>query len=88
MRKIKVSKWFGEKLHDAAFNYHRFLKYDYTQHPTIDTKIADHTIVYVAAVLAESEKAYQMALEASNTNDDYREWITWIPKSQIEEVLG
>ena len=80
---ITVKEWFFDKVHDQALGYHISLNGEYTEHPVMGN-VLDHTKLRVEEVLAETEKAYKVKLDAETIYGNWKPWTTWIPKSVIE----
>ena len=74
---IKVKEWFGEKINEEAKGFHLYLIGEYKN------GMMDHSQLRVEEVLRETEKAFQVALDAETANGDVRVWKCWIPKSVI-----
>lgn len=79
---ITVKEWFFDKTNRAAADYGVILEGEYIESETIGS-VLDHTKLRVEDVLAESEKAVKVALDATTRNGSHRTWTTWIPKSVI-----
>lgn len=75
---ITVKEWFFDKVNDTCMNYKCMLAGEY-----IDGML-DHTKIRVDEVLAETEKAFKVAIDCETFNGNYKRWETWIPKSVIE----
>ena len=82
---MKVKEWFFDKTNDAAKNFEMTLVGEYTDNETLG-RVLDHTIFRVEEVLAETEKAIKVALDAETFGGNVKTWTTWVPKSVIEEM--
>lgn len=74
---ITVKEWFFDKVNEAARSYHIYLVGESKD------GMLDHTKLRVEEVLAETEKAYKVHLDAETANGHVRTWTAWIPKSVI-----
>ena len=82
---VKVPEWFFDKVEDESKKYHILLTGEYNEVKTESGVIPmrDHTRLRVDEVLKETEKAYQVALDAETIEGTGTQWRTWIPKSII-----
>lgn len=76
---ITVKEWLFDKINDAARDYRMLLVGEIDAEGNLD-----HTKLRVDEVLAETEKAYKVTLDAETANGNARTWTAWIPKSAIE----
>ena len=74
---IKVAEWLFDKIYEAAKNYHIWLVGTYK-----DGQL-DHTVLRVEEVLAETEKAYKVSIDAETESGVVKTWTAWIPKSAV-----
>lgn len=74
---VNVPEWLFNKVNDAAMNYHMVLVGEYKD------GMLDHTKLRVVEVLAETEKAYKVAVDAETMNGTPKTWNAWLPKSVI-----
>lgn len=81
MTTIRVKEWFRDKLHDEAMSHHLVLNGTYNTVGEI--QMLDHETLRVDQVLAESEKAWKVVLDADTFGGVYKGYTTWIPKSVI-----
>ena len=75
---ITVKEWFFDKLNDTMKGYRCMVSGCYTNDRL------DHTKLKVSEVLSETEKAYQVVVDAETFGGSYKAWKTWIPKSVVE----
>lgn len=82
---VKVPEWFFDKVEYESKRYHILLTGEYNEVKTESgmIHIMDHTKLRVDEVLRETEKAYQVALDAETIEGTGTQWRTWIPKSII-----
>lgn len=78
---IKVKEWFFDKVNDACKNYGRMLVGEYTD------GMLDHTLLRIEELLAETEKAYKVNVDAETFGGNSVTWTCWIPKSVIEGIV-
>lgn len=71
----KVPEWFFEKVNESCKNYGMLLCGEYKNNKL------DHTILRVDSVVGETEKAYNVIVEAETFGGSYKPWKVWIPKS-------
>ena len=74
---VTVKEWFFDKVNDTCRSYNCQLVGEYKD------DMLDHTKLRVEEVLAETEKAYKVVLDAETANGHAKAWTTWIPKSVI-----
>lgn len=80
---ISVREWFWDKLNETMKNYKCLIEPEYIETETEIGRVADHTKLRIADFLGETENAYKVVVEAETFGGNYKEWITWIPKSAI-----
>ena len=82
---VKVPEWFFDKVEDESKRYHILLNGEYNKVQTESgiVPVRDLTKLRVDEVLRETEKAYQVALDAETIEGTGTQWRTWIPKSII-----
>lgn len=76
---ITIKEWFFDKLNDQMLNYHCMIVGEY------ENGRLDHTKLRVSEVLAETEKAYKVSIEAETQSGRPKTWTAWLPKSVIVE---
>lgn len=76
---ITVKEWFFDKLNSQMLDYHCMIVGEYQ-----DGRL-DHTKLRVDEVLAETEKAYKVAIDAETQSGRPKTWTAWLPKSVIVE---
>lgn len=74
----KVKEWFFDKVNETCKGYGRALVGEYKNGQL------DHTILRVNEVVAETEKAFKVKLDAETFGGHWVEWTAWVPKSVIE----
>ena len=74
---ITVPEWLFDKINDSAKNYHVMLVGEYND------GMLDHTKLRVNEVLAETDKAYKVSLDAETFSGNFKEWSAWLPKSVL-----
>lgn len=74
-----VKEWIFDKINNEARRYSIYLKGEYVNGEL------DHTKIRVEEVLAETEKAYKVGLDAETTSGHSKIWTAWIPKSAVVE---
>lgn len=79
---IKVKEWFRDELHDKMMGYRCLPDCEYIEDPVIGS-VADGTSLRIAELVAETEKAVKVVVEAETFGGHYKGWTTWIPKSVI-----
>jgi len=72
---LTVKEWFGEKLINEAHSYNLYVARTYGK-STISFHLSQ-------PVLAETEKAIKVKVDAYTRGDNYREYTSWIPKSVL-----
>lgn len=82
---VKVPEWFFDKIEYESKKYHILLTGEYNKVKTESgiVPMRDHTKLRVDEVLKETEKTYQVALDAETIEGTGTQWRTWIPKSII-----
>lgn len=79
---VTVKEWFFDKLYDTMSSYKCLPRAQYKTEDGI--QVIDRTKLFVTEVLAESEKAYKIAVDAETYAGNYKSWTTWLPKSVVE----
>lgn len=74
---VTVKEWIFDKINDAARNYNIMLIGEYKD------GMLDHTKIRVEEVLAETEKAYKVSVDAETLGGNWKPWTCWIPKSAV-----
>lgn len=74
---ITVKEWFFDKINDTCNQYRCQLIGEY------ENGMLDHSKLRVDDVVSETEKAYQVILDAETCYGNYKPWKCWIPKSVI-----
>lgn len=77
---ITVKEWIFDKINEAAHGYRIYLIGESKD------GMLDHTKLRVLEVLAETEKAYKVALDAETSGGNPKAWTAWLPKSAIVEM--
>lgn len=72
-----VKEWIFDKINDAAKRYNTYIAGEYKD------GMLDHSKLRVEEVLAETDKAYKVALDAETANGHVKTWTAWVPKSAI-----
>lgn len=75
---VKVKEWFFDKINDEMSRYGIMLIGEYAKDGNLD-----HTLLRVEEVLAETEKAYKVSLDAETRSGYSKSWTAWVPKSVI-----
>lgn len=75
-----VAEWLFDKVNAQAAEYRIYLIGEYKD------GMLDHTKLRVEEVVAESEKAYKVKLDAETAGGHVKTWTAWVPKSVIKEV--
>lgn len=79
---ITVKSWFWDKLQDEMRRYHLLLVCEYVDADGLH--MADHSKLRIDEVMAETAKAYKVAIDAEFENGGRgHAWHAWIPKSVI-----
>ena len=74
---IQVPEWFFDKLQNQMGKYNMYIVGEYKN------GMLDHTILRIEEVLAETDKAFKVNIDAE-CNGHFKLWSTWIPKSLVE----
>lgn len=74
---ITVSEWLFDKINEEAHRYRIYLVGEYVD------GCLDHSKLRIEEVLAETEKAYKVSIDAETIGGNYKPWTAWIPKSAI-----
>lgn len=74
-----VKEWIFDKINESCKDYRCILVGEYAD------GMLDHTKLRVEEVLAETEKAYKVSLDAETFGGYPKSWTAWIPKSAIIE---
>ena len=77
---VTVKEWLFDKINKQAHAYHTYLVGEYND------GMLDHTKLRVNEVLAETEKAFKVALDAETANGIVKTWTAWLPKSAVVEA--
>lgn len=79
---MTVKEWFRDELKEKMMGYHCLPESEYIEDPKFGS-IADDTKLRIAELVAETEKAVKVVVEAETFGGHYKGWTTWIPKSVI-----
>lgn len=77
---ITVKEWFFNKVNMESKRYGLLLIGEYKD------GVLDCTKLRVEQILAETEKAFKVMLDAETFRGNWKGFTTWIPKSVIEEA--
>lgn len=84
---ITVKEWFFDKLNNTMSGYRCTPIRTYKTDESGFTS-SDDTKLRISEVVAETEKAYQVVVDAETFGGSYKAWKTWIPKSVIESEVA
>lgn len=80
---ISIKEWFFNKVNEECKKYGMILAAEYKYDEDLQTSVCDRSKMRIDNVLAETEKAYKVVLDAETFGGAYKGWQTWIPKSVI-----
>ena len=74
---VEIKEWFFDKLENQMKNYGMLIA------GTYEDGIRSNSKIRINEVLAESEKAYKINIDADTFGGNCRTYTTWIPKSVV-----
>lgn len=87
---IKVKEWIASQIKADMSKYHWMPVYNYNTINGIEQTYnpEDDSYTFIGKVVAESEKAYKVELEAQTENFSSvkKPFTKWIPKSQVINI--
>ena len=84
-KQLKVKEWIIDREQSKATGYNVFMDFE-RDDSTGTRKVTDGFLTVTVTVISETEKAIRINIESGLVVGSSAGWITWVPKSQTEEV--